>query len=240
MPLSNIRVVLMNTSHPGNIGAVARAMKTMCLESLYLVNPQTYPSAEATARASGADDILASAQVCTSLTQALLGCSLVFGASARARTISWPTLDPRACAAEVIAASAVSTVALVMGREHSGLTNEELERCHYLVNIPSNPGFSSLNIAAAVQILAYEILLASLAKSNSVTATVRELARSDEMEQLYTHLEQALIANEFLDPVNPRQLMRRLRRFFNRAQPDRIELNIWRGILTAVQRKHRE
>lgn len=239
MSLSNIRVVLMHPSHPGNIGAVARAMKTMSLSCLYLVNPKTYPSAEATARASGADDILARTQVCASLDEALFGCSVVFGASARARTIAWPTLTPRACAARMMRDSATATIALLIGCEHSGLTNEELERCHYLVNIPSNPDYSSLNIAAAVQVLAYEIHLTSLKNTGTASAAEisRGLATADEMERLYSHLEEVLIEIEFLDTGNPRQLMRRLRRFLNRAQPDKIELNILRGILTAVQRR---
>jgi len=278
MPLSNIHIVLVNTSHPGNIGACARAMKTMNLSSLNLVQPKVFPSAEATARASGADDVLAGAQVFETLDAALAGCVLVIGASARQRTIAWPELTPRECARQVIAQCARAPVALVFGREHSGLTNSELERCNALVRIPSNPDFSSLNIAAAVQILAFEIMLENL-ESTSVapgilpTATLVEPfaialpctsvapgilppatlvhpctsqevpddnagpATAAEMEQLYTHLQQALTDIDFLDPANPRQLMRRLRRLFNRARLDKIEINILRGILTAAQRK---
>ena len=155
-----IRFVLVETSHPGNIGGVARAMKNMSLERLYLVNPRLFPHADATARASGADDILATAQVCDSLQQALEGCSMVFGASARRRSISWPMVDARESAQLAVEMGASGEVAVVFGREHSGLTNEELEQCNYLVHIPSNRDYSSLNIAAAVQVIAYEVMMA--------------------------------------------------------------------------------
>ncbi|HWQ95415.1 MAG TPA: tRNA (cytosine(32)/uridine(32)-2'-O)-methyltransferase TrmJ [Gammaproteobacteria bacterium] len=237
MSLSNIHIVLVNTSHPGNIGACARAMKTMSLSGLYLVHPKVFPSAEATARASGADDLLAGAQVFETLDAALAGCGLVIGASARQRTIAWPELTPHECARQVIEQCARAPVALVFGREHSGLTNSELERCNALVRIPSNPDFSSLNIAAAVQILAYEIMLENLESAPEVPGDDAGPATAAEMEQLYTHLEQALTDIGFLDPANPRQLMRRLRRLFNRARLDKIEINILRGILTAAQRK---
>lgn len=234
----NIRIILIETSHPGNIGACARAMKTMCLNQLYLVNPKVFPSAEATARASGADDVLAAAHVCGSLNEALAGCGMVCGASARRRTIAWPELNPRDCAARLVAESAHTSAALLIGREHSGLTNEELERCNYLVHIPSNPAYSSLNIAAAVQVLAYEILLADAAHVPTAHASPRgaeQAAAAEELERLYAHMQQVLIDLDFLDPAHPRHLMRRLRRLFNRAQLDKNELNILRGILTAVQ-----
>ncbi len=229
----NIRIVLINTSHPGNIGAVARAMKVMHLSSLYLVEPKSFPCAEATARASGADDVLASAVVCKSLPEALAGCRLVIGTSARSRSIAWPLLTPRECAEKLTGESAHGDVALVFGREHSGMTNEELECCHELVNIPSNPEYSSLNLAAAVQILAYELMLAQGATKPE--AEVRELATADEMESFYTHLETTLTELQFLDANHPRKLMRRLRRLFNRAEPDKTEMNILRGILSAAQ-----
>lgn len=231
MSLNHVRVVLVETSHPGNIGACARAMKNMCLSELYLVNPKIFPSSEATARASGADDVLARARVCASLEEAVQGCTDVFGASARLRTIPWPQLTPRECAARINAQP--GPAALVIGREHSGLTNAELERCNYLVHIPSNPEFSSLNIAAAVQVLAYEIFLA--AARPVAQQEQQPPAAAEELERLYAHMQQALIDIEFLDPLNPRQLMRRLRRLFNRAHLDKIELNILRGILTAAQ-----
>lgn len=210
----------------------------MCLQELYLVNPRLYPSAEATARASGADDILAQTQVCDSLQAALIGCTLVFGASARPRTIAWPELSPRECAQRMVTESTRAKPALLMGPEHSGLSNVELERCNYLVHIPSNPQFSSLNIAAALQVLAYEILLASLEEEpvNRIEQE-RVLPTAEEMELFYEHLERTLIEIEFLDPASPRQLMRRLHRLFNHAQLDKSEMNILRGILAAAQRR---
>lgn len=240
--LNNIRVVLVGTSHPGNIGAAARAMKTMGLSSLWLVAPALYPHADATARASGADDVLAAARVVEELEDALVGCSLVVGASARSRTIAWPTVDPRECARRAFgAAAAGSTVALVFGRERTGLTNRELERCHSLVHIPSNPEYSSLNLAAAVQILTYELRVAARdeagAKVSAEFVSDHPPATADELEGLYAHLEQTLVDIEFLDPDNPRQLMRRMRRLFNRAQLDRMELNILRGALAAAQKR---
>jgi len=237
--LSRVRVVLVNTSHPGNIGAVARAMKNMGLQQLILVEPTEYPSAEATARASGADDVLASARVVPSLTEAIGDCALVVGASARPRTISWPTLDPRTCAERMIAVAATEPVALVMGRERTGLTNAELEHCHYLVNIPANPDYSSLNVAAATQVLVYELRMAALAQVNACETPWRSdhpFATTEELEGLYAHFERALTRLRFLDPDNPRQLMRRLRRLFNRSQLDRMEVNILRGILSAAEK----
>ncbi|MEQ6342794.1 MAG: RNA methyltransferase [Gammaproteobacteria bacterium] len=242
--LANIRVVLVNTSHPGNIGAAARAMKTMRLEKLYLVQPEKFPCAEATARASGADDILAAAHVCDTLDAALAGCSIVFGASARLRTIAWPQVGPRECARLAVAESAGGEVALVFGREDSGLTNAELERCHYLVQIPSNPAYPSLNLASAVQVMAYEAMMAydmgavDDASLVCVPGEYMERVTADEMAQFYEHLRQTMIDIEFFDPAKPRRLMRRMHRMFNRIQLDRNEYNILRGILTAVQKKH--
>jgi len=237
----SLRVVLVEPSHPGNIGAAARAMKTMGLSNLWLVSPKRFPDAEATARASGADDLLYRARVVESYGQALDGCGLVVGASARRRTVSWPQLDPRHCARQVVAAASKLPVALVFGREHSGLTNAELERCHYLVQIPANPAYSSLNLAAAVQILAYEIRMAVVTSGGAeVDRPERlELATTGEMQGVMGHLEQVLSEIGFLNPAQPRQLMRRLRRLFNRAQLDKTEVNILRGILTAVQRTAR-
>jgi tRNA (cytidine32/uridine32-2'-O)-methyltransferase len=232
---SNIRIVLVNTTHPGNIGAAARAMKNMSLERLYLVEPQGFPSAEATARASGADDVLAKAMVCRSLEEALQGCHLVVGTSARSRTIAWPVENPRQSAARLIDESRHGEVAVVFGREHSGLSNEELEKCHYLVHIPTNQDYSSLNLAAAVQVLAYELMVVTPDKNSGIQDEERELATADEIESFFVHLEQTLIELEFLDSNQPRKLMRRLRRLFNRARPDRTELNILRGILSAAQ-----
>lgn len=238
----NIRIVLIGTTHPGNIGATARAMKTMCLDQLYLVNPQRYPSAEATARASSANDLLARARVCTTLDEALGDCSLVIGASARLRAMTWPQLDPRQSAAQLLKESRHARVALIFGREHSGLTNEELDRCQYLVHIPGNPEYNSLNLAAAVQVMAYEIMMGSLASSQVDTETEGEdmdYASGEETEAFYSHLEETLVEIDFLDPENPRLLMRRLRRLYNRVRLDRNEVNILRGILTAARNRRR-
>ncbi|NOY63134.1 MAG: RNA methyltransferase [Gammaproteobacteria bacterium] len=235
--LSNVRFVLVNPSHPGNIGATARAMKNMCLQELYIVAPKHYPSAEATARASGADDILASARVCDSLQEALEGCSLVMGVSARIRSLRWPQITPRECADKVIAEHQQAAVALVFGREHAGLTNEELALCNYLVHIPSNQVYSSLNLAAAAQVIAYEIY-ANYPKQQPTedNASTERLATSDEIEHYFAHLEQILIDIDFLNPQRPRRLMQRLRRMYNRIH-DQNEINILRGILTAIKKK---
>ena len=233
----NIKIVLVETSHPGNIGAAARAMKTMGLERLALVRPRDYPCAEATARASGADDVLARAVVHDSLEEAISDCRLVLGTSARLRSLKWPQLNPRETADQVLKEAGEGHVALVFGRERVGLTNEELALCHYLVNIPSNPEYSSLNLAAAVQIICYELMMQG---GGARPAEVQELGEvpvdQEEMERLYRHFETALIELDFLDPDNPKHLMRRLRRLYNRVRLTQNEVNILRGILTAAQR----
>ncbi len=234
--LSNIRIVLVGTTHPGNIGAAARAMKNMCLTRLVLVAPKIYPHADATARASGADDVLASAQVCESLDEALEGCRLVVGSSARRRSVEWPELDPEACGRLLEFESTEGEVALVFGREHSGLTNEELDRCHYLVHIPTNAEYSSLNLAAAVQVLGYEVYRAHQHEDGVIERERRDVATADQMEGFHQHLAQALEDIGFTDHRQSKKLMRRLRRLFNRARPDHDEINILRGILTAAQR----
>ena len=236
------RIILVNTSHPGNIGAVARAMKNMGLEQLCLVQPKTFPSAEATAHASGADDLLAQARIFSSLDDALADSTLVLGASARCRTLPVPMLDPRACGRLVVEHPDAGQVALLFGRESTGLTNTEIDRCHYLVQIPANPDYPSLNIAAAVQVIVYELRMALLegAAAPSLAATPDHVT-DRQMEQFYAHLEETLVELEFLDPAHPRQLMRRLRRLFGRTRLDQNELNILRGILTAASRKkHRD
>lgn len=236
--LDNIRIVLVNTSHPGNIGASARAMKTMGLGQLWLVQPKEFPSAEATARASGADDLLARAVVCEDLDTALAGCRWVVGASARLRKITVPPLLPRDCARQARLDSEGGEVALLFGREQSGLSNEELDRCHALVHIPTDAAYGSLNLAMAVQVLAYELRMAHLDDDWQPPPEIGEqtpLADVEEVERFYAHLEQALLELEFLNPDNPRQLMRRLRRLFNRVRLDRNEVNILRGILSAAQ-----
>ncbi len=238
MSIDNLRIVLVGASHPGNIGAVARAMKNMGLRRLVLVQPLAFPHAEATARAAGADDVLADAQVVDSLETALRGCRVVFGLSARRRGVAGSELEPRQCAARTIAFAAQGQVALVFGRESSGLSNEELDHCHFLVRIPTVTDFGSLNLAAAVVVMAYEVRMAVL---GAAVAVERRLpAPAEEMERFYQHLERVLLATGFLNPANPRPLLRRLRRLFNRAQPEQREVAILRGILTSVlQRKRR-
>jgi len=234
--LSNIRIVLVETTHPGNIGAVARAMKNMNLSHLHLVKPKTFPSIEANARASGADDLLRSAEVHDDLVSALEGCRLIVGASARLRKVEWPQVDPRACAAKLLPEANSGPVAVVFGRESSGLTNSELALCHNLVHIPSNPNYSSLNVAMAVQVVAYELNMAMHYGSADYQAeTLPEVASSAAMEGFHTHLEQAIIDIGFSDPKQSEKLLLRLRRLFARARPDSDELNILRGILSACQ-----
>jgi len=233
--LNNIRVVLLSTSHPGNIGAAARAMKTMGLSSLYLVNPKYFPDAEATARASGADDLLANAVVCDDLDTALGGCQLVIGASARDRRIPCPVLNPASCAAQAVNESRRGQVAILFGCEQSGLSNTEIDRCQSLVMIPTNPDYSSLNLAAAVQIISYELQVACHVTTGSCDDDEHNPASAEELARYYEHLERVLVKLEFLDPQNPRKLMRRIRRLYNRARPDENEINILRGILSATE-----
>jgi len=236
--LEQVRIVLVETSHPGNIGAVARAMKNMCLSRLALVRPHRFPSAEATARASGADDLLEGAMVTATLDEAIADCGLVIGASARRRTVEWPELDPRECATEVMRAAPAGPVALVFGRENSGLTNDELGRCRFLVHIPANPEYTSLNLAMAVQVVAYELLMASRGEGDSPGETVAkapERASAGQLQGLFEHLEQALNDFGFADERRSEKLMRRLRRLFLRAEPDADDINILRGILSAGQ-----
>jgi TrmH family RNA methyltransferase len=233
--LENIHVVLSHTSHPGNIGAAARAMKTMMLSRLSLVNPQFFPHADATARASGADDVLAGARVFENIDSAIADCQLVIGASARIRSIPCPVVKPSECAQLARQASRSGRVAILFGCEQSGLSNTEIDRCHQLVHIPGNPDYSSLNLAAAVQIICYEIYVASLGAGLPGAQQAHAAVTAGEMERLYAHLEQTLVELDFLDPDNPRQLMRRLRRLFNRAEPDENEVNILRGMLSAAQ-----
>jgi TrmH family RNA methyltransferase len=234
--LENIRFVLVGTTHPGNIGAAARAMKTMGLTNLHLVSPKIYPSAEATARASGADDVLARAIVHESLDAALTGCRQVYGMSARLRHLPVPVVNPREAVEQIQNNQDDAQVAIIFGREHSGLTNDELDRCQHLVNIPANPDYSSLNLAAAVQVLAYEL---KMSFDPSIEAgrigEDREAINADDLEHLYGHFEQSLTTIGFLDPQKPKNLMRRLRRLFNRADLDRNELQILHGILRAAE-----
>ena len=235
-PLSAIRCVLVGTTHTGNLGAAARAMKTMGLSRLELVSPRQRPDAEALARASGADDLLERAGVHADLAEALAGCRLVIGASARLRSLPWPLLEPPAAARLLLEEATLGDVALVFGRESSGLANEELACCHYLVHIPTDPEFSSLNLAAAVQVLAYEVRRTwREGLGERLPEEARDLATAEAMAGFHAHLAHTLADIGFSDPDQSTKLLMRLRRLFNRARPDWVEINILRGILSAAQ-----
>jgi tRNA (cytidine32/uridine32-2'-O)-methyltransferase len=233
--LERTRIIMVNTSHPGNIGAAARAMKTMGLTELYLVAPHEFPHAKANEMASNAEDILENATVVETLDEAIHDCTLVIGTSARIRAVPWPLVTPRIMAEKIRAEAPSSQTAIIFGREQSGLTNEELQRCNLHVHVPANPEYSSLNIAAAVQVIAYELRMASLSQEEVAEVWDYRLATADEMERYFKHLEEVLIATHFLKAEAPRQLMRRLRRLYLRTRPDVMEMNILRGMLTAVQ-----
>jgi len=239
--LQNIRIVLEGTSHPGNIGAAARALKTMGLSRLVLVAPDEFPSPLATARAAGADDVLQALQVVDDLAQAIKGCVQVFGVSARSRHISLPLLDPRQAAEKMLQqAAAGETVALLFGNERVGLDNQALQLCRFQVQIPANPAFSSLNLGAAVQVLAYELRMAALQTHviQGVCKKAQEpLAQVDELEHFYAHLQTVLQQIGFLNPARPMNLMPKLRRLFARTALERSELAILRGILSAVEKQ---
>lgn len=247
-PWANIRIVLVETSHPGNIGAAARAMKNMLLQSLYLVSPKQYPDSHAMARSSGAIDVLNNAVVCESLSEALSDCRLVIAASARSRSISWPTTTAPEAAQKLISSGMQAPVALVFGREDRGLNNEELDLCNYMVQLPANPDFSSLNIAAAVQVFSYEIRKTFLAEqalpqsSSNLAAHAADQAIEDRpasstnLQRLFDHLEAALVQVDFMPEHRTRTLMRKLMRFFHKSQITEEEVSIFRGILTELQR----
>jgi len=234
-----IRIILIGTSHPGNIGAAARAMKNMGLFDLVLVNPRYFPHDEATARASGAEDVLDTTRVVSSLDEALSDCVYVAGASARSRTIGWPSMAPRECAQKLLQESHNGTVAVVFGSEKSGLTNEDIDRCHTLLTIPTLTGFSSLNVAMAVQVVSYELRVAEIDVSEEGYVSEAPPATGEELEHFYAHLEEVLTDGGCLDPDNPRHLMRRLRRVLVRVQPDQNEINILRGVLATLDPKVR-
>ena len=247
--LDQIRIVLVNTTHSGNIGAAARAMKNMGVVQLVLVDPIAEIDGDAIVRASGASEILDSCITVSSLEEAVAECGLVIGTSARGRHIPWPLCSPRECAAK--AKQAVlnnNSVALVFGRESRGLTNDELHRCNAHVHIPTNPDFSSLNIAAAVQVLCYEMRLAALEQNDAEEPLQSkvgqwgvewdyEMAPHGDVERFFDHLKDSLVDIGFLDPNTPKQLMTRLRRMFQRTALDKMEVGMMRGILAAVQRK---
>lgn len=249
-PHAHVRIVLVETSHSGNIGAVARAMKNMGLSNLWLVNPASFPDEASYARSSGASDVLDQAQVVDTLDEAIADCTLVMGTSARGRKVPWPVISPAACAEHAAGQADSGTVALVFGRENHGLSNEELQRCHYHIHIPSNPDYSSLNLAMAVQVICYELRMCHLRalESAGVEMSLRPMlkpgdegwdispASVNDVEGFFGHLEQVLVDIDFHRRENPRQLMSRLRRLFQRAHLDQMEINILRGILTAVQK----
>jgi len=237
--LQNIRIVLVETSHTGNMGSVARAMKTMGLTNLYLVNPLVKPDSQAISLAAGASDVIGDAVIVDSLDEAIAGCSLVVGTSARSRTLPWPMLDARECGVKCVEEGAQAPVAIVFGRERVGLTNDELQKCHYHVAIPANPEYSSLNLAMAVQILAYEVRMAFLQSDRIEQPQYDESPYPlvDDLERFYQHMEQMMINSGFIRQANPGQVMSKLRRLYTRARPERDELNILRGMLASFEKK---
>lgn len=232
-PLEKVVVVLSHTSHPGNIGAVARAMKTMGLCELRLVNPDLFPSEIATARASGATDVLDAAAVFSELKDALADCVYVVGSSARGRDFAGDVADARTASANLIQASAQGKVALVFGCETSGLTNAEVARCQTLAFIPANPDYSSLNLGSAAQVFAYELRMAA-GLVEGYAAPEFQPATQIEIDAMFVHMEQALTEIGFYNPANPRRLFARLRRLFNRTRLEREEVDIFRGIFRAI------
>lgn len=240
-PQENIKIVLVNSAHPGNIGGAARAMKNMGLTELCLVQPREYPAPRAVWRAAGAADLLAKAVVVNSVDEAIADCALVIGTSARERRIPWPLINPRQCGERIWREAQHHKVALLFGREDRGLTNDELQKCNYHVHIPSNPDYSSLNLAAAVQVLSYEIRMAGLADSEGQLPDLghwdQPAATAEDLENFHSHLAETMADLEFYDPENPKQLLTRMRRLFNRQRMDQMEVSILRGLLSAVQRK---
>ncbi|MBB1269915.1 tRNA (cytosine(32)/uridine(32)-2'-O)-methyltransferase TrmJ [Shewanella sp. SR44-3] len=261
--LSNIRVVLVGTTHPGNIGSTARAMKTMGLSNLYLAEPKVEPDGQSIALSAGASDILKHLTRVDSLAEAIADCSLVIATSARSRTLDWPMLNPREAGIKLTAEAVNGPVAIVFGRENNGLSNEELQSCQFHVAIPANPEYSSLNLAQAVQIICYEARVAHLAQVDAMassdekpeitkqniasSAEVLDIIQDDavpqayplsaDLERFYTHLESTLLATGFVIKNHPGQIMMKLRRLFSRARVEEQEMNILRGILTSIDKK---
>ena len=250
--LDRIRIVMVNTSHAGNIGSAARAMKTMGLSNLWLVDPLEFPKRKdkADAMASGATDLVAQAHVVATLDEALAGCGLVLGASARQRRIPWPHVTAEKAAGLALAQAANSDIAILFGREQSGLTNDELQRCHVHLEIPGNPEYPVLNVASAIQVVCYELRKQWLAREDAPGAApvqmpvelVRwddEPAGADKLEQFFVHCEQTLLEIGFFEADTPKKLMARVRRLFMRARPDERELRMLRGILSSAQQAAR-
>ena len=231
-----VRIVMVNTTEPGNLGAAARAMKNMSFSRLYLVNPSNYPSATATARACGADDVLSKAIVCNSIDEALVGTHLVIGASARQRNIKWRQMNVVETCSEINKTIAIygQEAAIIFGTENSGLTNKELDLCHILMTIPGNPNYFSLNVAAAIQVFVYQYFVSNV--ELNVNDKSNKLASFDELEGFYDHLEQVLNYINYFEEGRPKKLlMRRLRRFFGRKLPEEEEVAILRGILRSIK-----
>lgn len=245
-----VRIILVETSHSGNIGAVARAMKNMGLGNLWMVSPRSFPDEASYARAAGAADVLDTATVVSSFDDALVDCVLVMGASARGRKLPWPVMLPDQAAETAASHCGQGTVALVFGRENHGLSNEELQRCHYHIHIPSNPDYSSLNLAMAVQVMCYELRMSYLngLEAEASRPCLEPIAQPGDagwdvapasvgdVEGFFGHLEQVLEEIQFHRREKPRQLMARLRRLFQRAKMDQMEVNILRGVMSAVQK----
>ena len=232
-PLKNIRVVLCETAHPGNIGAAARALKTMGLGQLLLVAPKRFPDPQAEWLAVGAGDVLARARVCANLDEALAGSAFTVACTARPREVAVPMVTAREAAARIVEVARSQPTALIFGNETFGLTAVEVGKCQLLAAIPANPEYNSLNLAAAVQVFAYELRLAALGAAPRGGKT-RTLATHEELERFYEHLERAMVENGFLNPEHPKKLMPRLRRLFNRAQLEQEEVNILRGVIKTL------
>ena len=238
-PLSNIRILLDHTSHPGNIGAAARALKTMGLQHLHLIEPRRFPHAEADALACDAKDILQNAQVHATLDEALAGCVFAAGLTARKRHMGHTCVDVREAAQRLIQIAATQEVALLFGNEAYGLSNDELGKCQLMISIPTDEAYTSLNVASAVQIMAYELRMAWLNAPAPAAAPV-ELARLDDIELFYKRLEETLIRIQFLDPANPKRLMPRVRRLLARVTLEKEELNILMGVLKSINLSAKE
>ncbi len=237
--IDHIDIVMVGTTHPGNIGAAARAMNNMCFTNLILVDPQCPVDEIAYARSSGAHRILDQHKTVSMLQEAIADCHLVFGLTARHRSLPWPQLSPRQMCGKIIDKRKSARVALVFGREHSGLSNEELMLCNFMVSIPTNPEFSSLNVASAIQVMCYEIhqkLLTEKTIAGKEYELPETLATASDIEGYFTHLEQVLRTTDFLDPDNPGLLMQRLRRLYQRVDLSKTEVNILRGILSSVEK----
>lgn len=235
--LNSVKIVLVGTTHPGNIGAAARAMKNMGIKNLSLVQPKEFPSDVAIYRSKAAKDILENAQVFNNLEEAIFDCELVIGTSARGRKVPWPILNPKQAAEEVSRSSSHHNIAIIFGREDRGLTNEELGLCNLHVNIPTDPDYSSLNLAQAVQILVYEIRQAILGEQGDKNYWDVEFANNDQTELLINHMDELMQQVEFYDIDNPRKLLLRVRRFFKRSRIDVMETNIFRGLFATIQKK---